>query len=113
MIITLIKTSNNNNNNIKTVHELIEYQSIYKSSDSISVIFEDEQISYNELNKRSNILSNYLSIQLNICQEDLIAICLERSIELIVSIIGILKSGAAYVPIDPNYPIERQKFMLT
>ena len=112
-----MKQCKNNNiikctNNIKTIHELIEYQSIFKSSDSISVIFEDEQITYNELNKRSNILSNYLSIQLNICQEDLIAICLERSIELIVSIIGILKSGAAYVPIDPNYPRKKTIYVI-
>ena len=116
--------NNNNNNNennvtdnytkttMKSVHELFEYQSIFKSSDSISIVFEDEQITYKELNNRSNQISNYLSIQFNIGPEKLVAISLERSIELIVCILSVLKSGAAYVPIDPNYPEERKNYIL-
>ena len=115
--------NNDNNNNVtdnynytkttmKSVHELFEYQSIFKSSDSISIVFEDEQITYKELNNRSNQISNYLSIQFNIGPENLVAISLERSIELIVCILSVLKSGAAYVPIDPNYPEERKNYML-
>ncbi len=65
--------------------------------------FENYQINYH---------TYYLYFELGIGPEILVAICLERSIEMIVSIIGLLKCGAAYVPIDPQYPIERQQFML-
>src|SRR6185369_15858804 len=67
---------------------------------------------YRELNNRSNKLSNYL-ILLGIGPENLVSICFERSIQLIVSIIAIFKSGSAYVPIDPNYPTQRKIYLMT
>ena len=88
-----------------TVHQLFEEQ-VKKTPDSIAVVFEDEQVTYRELNTRSNQLAHYLSA-LGVAPERLVAICLERSVEMIVSILAVLKAGAAYVPIDPNYPIER------
>ena len=92
-----------------TVHQLFEEQ-VKKTPDSIAVVFEDEQVTYRELNTRANQLAHYLSA-LGVAPERLVAICLERSVEMIVSILAVLKAGAAYVPIDPNYPIERQKYM--
>ena len=77
-----------------------------KTPDSIAVVFEDEQVSYRELNTRANQLAHYLSA-LGVAPERLVAICLERSVEMIVSILAVLKAGAAYVPIDPTYPVER------
>ena len=82
-----------------------------KTPDSIAVVFEDEQVSYRELNTRANQLAHYLSA-LGVAPERLVAICLERSVEMIVSILAVLKAGAAYVPIDPTYPIERQRYMM-
>ena len=93
-----------------TVHQLFEEQ-VKKTPDSIAVVFEDEQVSYRELNIRSNQLAHYLS-GLGVGPERLVAICLERSVEMIVCIIAVLKSGAAYVPIDPHYPLERQRIYL-
>ena len=93
-----------------TVHELFEEQ-VKKTPDSIAVVFEDEQVSYRELNTRANQLAHYLSA-LGVAPERLVAICLERSVEMIVSILAVLKAGAAYVPIDPTYPIERQRYMM-
>ena len=76
----------NNNNNSTTVDQLFENQ-VNKTPDSIAVVFEDEQITYRELNYRSNQFANYL-INLGVIPENFIAISLERSIELIVSIIS-------------------------
>ncbi len=74
--------------------------------------FEDEQITYRELNNRSSQLTYYLSIKLGVGSENLATICFKRSIELIVSIIGIVKLEAGYAPIDPQYPIEKQQYIL-
>src|SRR5690606_12043109 len=81
-----------------TVHELFENQ-VKKTPDSIAVVFEDEQITYRELNVRANRLANYL-VELGVGPEQRVAICLERSIEMMVSIMAVIKTGAAYVPID-------------
>jgi amino acid adenylation domain-containing protein len=75
-----------------------------------AVICNDEQLSYSELNTRANQLARYLQT-LGAGPETLIPICVGRSVEMAVGILGILKSGAAYVPIDPGYPTERIEFM--
>lgn len=97
-------------NNHLTIHELFEAQ-VRKSPDSIAVLFNEEQISYDELNARANQLAGYLR-HLGIGPEDRVAVYMERSIEMIIAILGILKSGGAYVPVDPDYPKERVVFML-
>lgn len=76
-----------------------------------AVLFQDSAISYAELNRRANRLAHYL-IRLGAGSELRVGICLERSPDWIVSILAVLKSGAAYVPLDPNYPADRQQFML-
>ncbi len=94
----------------KTIVDLFEEQAA-KTPDAIAVVFQEEQLTYKELNKRANQLANYLKSR-GVKEESLVPICIERSLEMIVGILGILKSGGAYVPIDPEYPEERIKFML-
>ncbi|MFM8646492.1 MAG: AMP-binding protein, partial [Methylocystis sp.] len=84
---------------------------VAKSPDAIALIFGDEEISYRELDRRSNQLARYLIAE-KIGPEDIVAIALDRSIEMVVSLLGVLKSGAAYLPLDPEYPVERLAFML-
>ncbi|WP_202704128.1 amino acid adenylation domain-containing protein, partial [Flavobacterium sp. UGB4466] len=90
----------------KTIVDLIEEQ-VAKTPDNIAIVFEDTELTYRELNERSNQLAHYLIENYNIQPDDLIGIQLERSEWMIVSILGVLKSGGAYVPIDPQYPQER------
>ncbi|MGK7948456.1 MAG: amino acid adenylation domain-containing protein [Xenococcaceae cyanobacterium] len=94
----------------KCIHELFEEQ-VAKTPDSPAVVFEGEQLTYQELNSRANQLAHYLQ-SLGVAPEVLVGICLERSVEMIVALLGILKAGGAYVPIDPVYPQERLAFML-
>ncbi|MBC7888347.1 MAG: amino acid adenylation domain-containing protein [Ferruginibacter sp.] len=82
-----------------------------KTPDNIALVFEERQLSYRELNDLSNQLGHYLKIK-GVKAETLVPLCIKRSIEMIVGILGILKAGAAYVPIDPEYPEERIRFML-
>ncbi|MEW6497398.1 MAG: amino acid adenylation domain-containing protein, partial [Cyanobacteriota bacterium] len=91
-------------------HQLFEAQ-VEKTPNAIAVVFEDKQLTYRELNNRSNQLAHYLQ-KLGVGSEVLVGICLERSVEMIVALLGILKAGGAYVPLDPTYPQERLNFML-
>lgn len=90
----------------KTLIDLFEEQ-VIKAPDNIAVVFEDRKLTYKELNERVNQLADYLRQNYGIKPDDLIAIKLERSEWMIISILGILKSGGAYVPINPNYPEKR------
>ncbi len=79
--------------------------------DAVAIIFEDEQLTYAELNARANQLANHLR-RMGVGPEVLVGICMERSLEMVVGILGILKAGGAYVPLDPAYPKARLAFML-
>ena len=92
------------------IHELFEEQ-VRRSPDSVAVSFEKQFLTYEQLNKKSNRLANYLKV-LGIGPEVVVGICLERSVETIVSILAVLKAGGAYLPIDPVYPSERISFMV-
>ncbi len=94
----------------KCVHHLIEEQ-VERSPEAVAVVFEDQQVSYRELNKRANQLAHYLRKR-GVGPEVLVGICVNRSIEMIVGILSVLKAGAAYVPLDPSFPAERLEFML-
>ncbi|MGB7293372.1 MAG: amino acid adenylation domain-containing protein [Thermodesulfobacteriota bacterium] len=94
----------------KCIHELFEEQ-VEKTPNNIAVVFEDEQLTYRELNERANQLAHYL-IELGVGPEIFVGICMERSIDMIVALLGILKAGGAYVPLDPSYPKKRLAFML-
>ena len=94
----------------KTISQLIEEQ-VKEKANSQAIVFEDKSITYDELNKKANQIANYLRKQ-NIKPNDIIGIMIPRSIELLTAIIGVLKSGACYIPIDPAYPEKRIKYML-
>ncbi|HZH63711.1 MAG TPA: amino acid adenylation domain-containing protein, partial [Flavisolibacter sp.] len=94
----------------KTIVQLFEDQ-VRESPSAVAIVFEDEQLTYQQLNERANQLAGYLRSK-GVGIERLLPICIERSIEMIVGILGILKAGAAYVPIDPEYPQERISYML-
>ena len=94
----------------KTVAQLFEEQ-VEKTPDNIAIVFEDEKLTYRELNEKSNQLANYLRNK-GIKPNDIIGIMLPRSLELLISILGVLKSGACYIPIDPTYPEKRIEYML-
>lgn len=79
--------------------------------DKIALCFENQQLSYKELNQQANQLAHFLR-SLGAKPDTLIAVCLYPSLHLMVGILGILKAGSAYVPLDPSYPIERLQFML-
>jgi amino acid adenylation domain-containing protein len=92
------------------IHQLFEAQ-VTKTPDGIAVVCGAEQLTYQELNNRSNQLARYLQCK-NIKSQELVGICIERSIEMLISILAVWKAGAAYVPLDPNYPSERLSFMM-
>jgi len=95
----------------KCIHQLFEEQ-VEKTPEAVAVVFENQQLSYYQLNQRANQIAHHLQ-SLGVEPEDLVGICVERSIEMVVGLLGILKAGGAYVPLDPNYPQERLNYMLT
>jgi amino acid adenylation domain-containing protein/non-ribosomal peptide synthase protein (TIGR01720 family) len=94
----------------KTILSLFE-EWVNKTPAATALVFEEEILTYNMLDQRSNQLAHYLRSQ-GVQEETLVAICLDRSVEMIVSIFGILKAGGAYLPIDPEYPADRISYLL-
>jgi amino acid adenylation domain-containing protein len=92
------------------LHQLFERQVEQRPNDS-AVLFKNGQLTYGELNQRANQLAHYLG-ELGVGPDVPVGICVERSVEMVVGILGILKAGGAYVPLDPSYPGERLSFML-
>ncbi|MEH2442404.1 amino acid adenylation domain-containing protein [Nostoc sp.] len=94
----------------KCIHQLFEEQ-VRRTPDAVAVVFEDRQLTYHQLNCRANQLAHYLR-SLGVEADVLVGLCVERSIEMVMGLLGILKAGGAYVPLDPNYPQERLSYML-
>ena len=94
----------------KSIVELFEEQ-VTKTPQAIATVFADQELTYKELNERSNQLAHYLQKQ-GVKAETLVPICIERSLEMLIGILGILKAGGAYVPVDPEYPADRISYML-
>jgi aspartate racemase len=94
----------------RCIHELFEAQA-ERTPEAVAVVFDDRQLTYRELNRRGNQLANHLR-KLGVGPETPVAICVERSLEMIVGLLAILKAGGAYVPLDPEYPNDRLAFML-
>ncbi|MEH2456005.1 non-ribosomal peptide synthetase [Nostoc sp.] len=92
------------------IHHWFEEQ-CNSTPDNIAVVFEDQQLTYQELNTRANQLAHYLQ-KLGVKPDVLVGIYLERSFWMVIGLLGILKAGAAYVPLDPSYPAERQAYII-
>nr|WP_244431779.1 non-ribosomal peptide synthetase [Xenorhabdus szentirmaii] len=93
------------------IHSLFEDQ-VQRTPDAIAVIFEDQSLSYHELNCRANQLAHSL-IAFGVRPDDRVAICVERGLDMIIGLFGILKAGAGYIPLDPEYPVERLTYQLS
>ena len=93
------------------IHQLFEAQ-VERTPDAVAVVFGERSLTYQELNARANQLGHHLQA-LGVGSETLVGICVERSLDLVVGLLGILKAGGAYVPLDPAYPKERLAYMLS
>ena len=83
-----------------SIHQLVEFQ-VLQTPDAVAVIFDQEQLTYRELNEKANQLAHYLQT-LNVGPEVLVAVCLTRSLEMVDALLGIVKAGGAYVPLEPT-----------
>ena len=95
----------------KTIQQLFEEQ-VQKTPNNTAVVYGDRKLNYQELNNKANQLANYLLGNYAIKPDDLIALIVDRSEYMIIAILAVLKTGAAYVPISPDYPAERIKYIL-
>ncbi|BDI19710.1 hypothetical protein ANSO36C_55120 [Nostoc cf. commune SO-36] len=105
-----------NNNQVEypqnqCIHQLFD-NCVNKTPNAVAVISQQQRLTYQELNHKANQLAHYLR-SLGVNQNVLVGICVERSVEMIVALLGVLKAGGAYVPLDPAYPEERLSFMLS
>jgi amino acid adenylation domain-containing protein len=109
----LVEWNNTHRNYLQDqcIHQLFETQ-VEQTPEAVAVVFEQEQLTYQELNNRANQLAHYLQ-DLGVKPDELVGICVERSLEMIVGILGIFKAGGAYVPLDPDYPPERLAYILS
>ncbi|MBD2741476.1 non-ribosomal peptide synthetase [Coleofasciculus sp. FACHB-1120] len=94
----------------KCIHQLFEEQA-ERTPDNIAVVFENQQLTYRELNARANQIAHHLQ-KLGVQPEVVVGICVERSLEIVIGLLGILKAGGAYLPLDPAMPTERLSLML-
>lgn len=94
----------------KLLHSYIEEQ-VVRTPDALAAVFDGTSISFGELNQKSNKLANYL-VELGVMPNEIVGIYLHRSLEMLISILGVIKSGGAYLPLDPHYPDKRVKYML-
>ncbi|MBQ4862227.1 amino acid adenylation domain-containing protein [Pseudoalteromonas sp. MMG013] len=107
--------SDNNGEQLGNVSQLVHQQFEHyaaEHSDAPAVFFAQQQLTYGQLNARANQVANYLITQCGVKPDTLVGLCVERSIDMVVGMLGILKAGGAYVPLDPSYPKERLAFML-
>ena len=101
----------------KTIYQLFEEQ-VKRTPNNTAVVFEDEKLNYKELNQKANQLARLIRVKYKkqtkkeLKPDSLIGLCVERSLDMIIGILGILKSGAAYVPLDPDYPQDRLEYMI-
>ena len=95
----------------KTFSTLFEEQ-VEKTPNKVAIVFEDKQLTYKELNEKSNSLAYYLRNVQKIQKQDAVGIMINRSMEMIIGILGIMKAGGAYIPIDPSFPQDRINYML-
>jgi amino acid adenylation domain-containing protein len=94
----------------RLIHQLFETQ-VERTPGAVAVVYEGQSLTYAQLNGKANQLARYLRDQ-GVGPDELVALCVERGIEMLVGLLGVLKAGGAYVPLDPTYPVERLEYML-
>ena len=94
----------------RCVHELYEQQ-VEQTPDAVAVVYEAEHLTYHELNRRANQLAHYLR-EMGVGADVKVGLCVERSVEMIVGLLGVMKAGGAYLPLDASYPQERLAYMI-
>ena len=94
----------------KCIHQLFEEQ-VERTPDALAVVSEDQELTYRKLNQRANQVAHYL-IRLGVGPEIVVGILTERSLEMVVAVLGVLKAGGTFVPLDPSYPKERLAFIV-
>ena len=94
----------------KCIHQLFEEQ-VRRRPEAVAVVFEGHKLTYRELNLRANSLARYLK-KLRVIPDSLVGVWMERSLDTVVSLLAVLKAGAAYVPLDPSFPRDRLEFMV-
>ncbi|MCF6442786.1 amino acid adenylation domain-containing protein, partial [Pseudoalteromonas luteoviolacea] len=105
------------NNNVvdypsdKCIHELFELQ-VKSNPEAVALVHQNESLSYGELNHRANLVARYLTAEVTVGPDILVGLCVERGIDMVVGMLGILKAGAAYVPLDPSYPDSRIEYIV-
>ena len=92
------------------IHELFEAQ-VKANPKAIALVFEDDTLTYKQLNQRANQLAHYL-IEGGVTPDTLVGLCVERSLEMVIGILGVLKAGGAYVPLDPHNPEARLTYQI-
>ena len=110
-LVNVFNTTNVPHDQNQTIVSLFEEQ-VNKTPNAIALVFEDKQLTYKELNERSNRLAYHLRNMYSLKADDIVGILLDRSDWAVISILGVLKSGAAYVPIDTSYPISRKSYIV-
>ena len=85
---------------------------VERTPDNVAVVFEGNKLTYRELNQNANKVANYLKHTFKLKRDDFVGILTDRSEELLIGILGVFKAGGAYIPIDPDYPVERQQYIL-
>ncbi|GAK54267.1 NcpB protein [Candidatus Moduliflexus flocculans] len=98
------------NSSMKCVHQLFEEQ-VERTPNAIALVFDEQYLTYQQLNRKANQLAHYLQRH-GVEPETLVGICMERSFEMIIGLLGVLKAGGAYLPLVPTYPQERLAFMM-
>ena len=94
----------------KCIHQLFEEQ-VQRTPDAVAVVCSGKKLTYRQLNEKANQLAHYL-LEKGVKPEVMVGVCVDRSLEMVIGLLGILKAGGAYVPLDPNYPTERLAYML-
>ena len=94
----------------RCIHQLFEDWAC-RTPEETAIVFEGRSLRYGELNRASNCVAGYL-IRQGVSSNELVGVCLDRSLEMVIAVLGVLKAGAAYLPLDPAYPRERLSFML-
>ncbi|WP_125718606.1 non-ribosomal peptide synthetase [Pseudoalteromonas rubra] len=110
-LVEVLNTKQVNYEKTHCVHQLFEQQA-QQHPDKVAVVYQDNSLTYQQLNQRANQLAHYLKQSYQLQPDQLVGLCIDRSLEMVIGLLGILKAGAGYVPLEPNYPQARIDYIL-